>query len=382
VPPAYRYISEPAAAEEAFRSLAAESEIAFDLEADSLHNYREKICLVQISSPSENIIVDPFACREAFHVLESLLGDAGIRKVLHGSDYDIRLLKKDLGCGVRNVFDTMVAAQLTGREQYGLAALLEESFSVSLNKKHQRADWSVRPLTEDLLAYAVLDTAWLLQLKELLEEDLSRLGRLSWAEEEFRLLEEIEPQPAKELSALNVKGARRLEPRQQVLLQGLLEIREKAAEELDRPPFKVLSNQVLLAWAENPPLSRKNILATRGASKRILAHLADDLLASLAGPVQDVELPRGRRESFAPMTGEERKRLQLLKEVRAGMEEKLSLPPGLLVNSATLEKMARMEVGEALDFIASGLKDWQREVAGEELARVLNDQSAGPVPPG
>ena len=152
MPPAYRYISEPAAAEEAFRSLAAEKEIALDLEADSLHNYREKICLVQISSPSENIIVDPFACREAFHVLESLLGDAGIRKVLHGSDYDIRLLKKDLGCGVRNVFDTMVAAQLTGREQYGLAALLEESFSVSLNKKHQRADWSVRPLTEDLLA--------------------------------------------------------------------------------------------------------------------------------------------------------------------------------------------------------------------------------------
>lgn len=372
MPPAYRYISEPEAAEDVFGSLAAEEEIAFDLEADSLHNYREKICLVQISSPSENCIIDPFACREAFHALESLLGDRGVRKVLHGSDYDIRLLKKELGCDVRNVFDTMIAAQLTGREQYGLAVLLEESFNVRLDKKHQRADWSARPLTEDLLAYAVLDTAWLLQLKKLLEEDLLRLGRLTWAEEEFRLLEEIEPQPPKELSALNIKGARRLEPRQQALLQGLLEVREKEAERMDRPPFKVLSNQVLLAWVENPPRSRKEILDTRGASKRVLALLADDLLASLEGPLEDVVPPRVRREVYTAMTREERKRLQLLKGVRAEIEDKLSLPPGLLVNSATLEKISRMEKGEALDFIASGLKVWQREVAGERLARVFS----------
>jgi ribonuclease D len=129
---------------------------------------------------------------------------------------------------------------------------------------------------------------------------------------------------------------------------------------------------VLLAWAENPPQSRKEILDTRGASKRILDFIAEDLLASLGGPVEDAILPRSRRESFAPMTTEERKRLQLLKGVRAEIEEKLSLPPGLLVNSATLEKISRMESGEALEFIASGLKGWQREVAGERLARVVS----------
>jgi len=371
VAPDYRYLEDPRAAHEALLSLSKEEEIAFDLEADSLHNYREKICLVQISSSSRNIVIDPFACREAFGTLAKVLGDAGILKVVHGGDYDIRLLKKDLGIQVRNIFDTMVAAQLTGRSQYGLAALLEESFSVQLEKKYQRADWSARPLTEELLAYAALDTVWLLPLKRLMVKDLKRLGRLSWAEEEFRLLEEIEPQPAKELSALNVKGARRLEPRQQALLQRLLEIREKAAEDMDRPPFKVLSNQVLLSWAEDPPGDRKTVLSTRGASKRVLDVLAAEILESLGRPAAPEEIPSRPTGRFEPMTNEERKRLQLLKKARAEMEEELGLPPGLLVNSATLEKLCRMEVGEALDFIDTGLKDWQREAAGEELAKVL-----------
>jgi ribonuclease D len=142
---------------------------------------------------------------------------------------------------------------------------------------------------------------------------------------------------------------------------------------MDRPPFKVLGNPVLLSWAENPPRSRKEVLATRGASKRILALLADDVLASLVGPVQDTELPRPGREGFEPMTGAQRMRLQRLKKVRVEMEETLSLPPGLLVNSATLEKLARMDGGEALQFIETGLKSWQKEAVGEELSRVLSD---------
>jgi len=367
----YRFLDDPRGVGEVFDSLAKEKEIAFDLEADSLHRYREKICLIQISTATSNIVIDPLACRGSLEGLGTLLGDAGVRKVVHGGDYDVRLLKKDFGFGVRNLFDTMVAAQLSGRRQFGLAAILEESFSVSMDKKYQKAEWSARPLAKELLAYAALDTAWLLPLKQRMEEDLSRLGRLSWAEEEFRLMEGIEPQPAKELSALNVKGARRLEPQQRALLQRLLVIRDEAARRMDRPPFKVISNQVLLSWCQGPPASTEEVIQTRGASKRILALLAPEILDALGRPVAAGEGPVRPPQEYDPMTVDQRKLLQSLKRSRAGMEEALGLPPGLLVNSATLERLCRMEASEALAFIDTGLKEWQKKVAGEELMKIL-----------
>lgn len=367
----YRFFDEPRVAGEALRSLAGEKEIAFDLEADSLHSYREKVCLLQLSSVSKNLVIDPLSCGEALGALESLLTDPGLRKVIHGGDYDVLLLKKNFGFGIRNIFDTMVAAQFTRRPKVGLAALLEEEFGVILDKKHQRADWSARPLSPELLSYAALDTAHLLPLKERLEGDLAGLGRTSWAEEEFRLREDIEPAPLKEPSALDVKGARRLDPQQRAFLQRLVEIRDRAAGEQDRPPFKVLSNTVLLAWIESPPANRREVLDTRGASKRNLSLLASSVLEAFSRPLSPGECTLPPTPEYACLTGEQKKRLGQLKKARAVMEETLGLPPGLLVNSATLAKLSRMEQEEALAYLESGLKGWQRAVAGEEFVKIL-----------
>jgi ribonuclease D len=367
----YRFFDDPKAAGEALRSLAVEKEVAFDLEADSLHSYREKACLLQLSSSSKNIVIDPLSCGEALDGLAALFTDPGVRKIVHGGDYDIRLLKKSFGFGIRNVFDTMVAAQFTRRPKFGLAALLEEEFGILLDKKYQRADWSARPLPPELLSYAALDTAYLLPLKERLEKDLAGLGRTSWAEEEFRLREDVEPAPPKGPSALDVKGARRLSPQQRGRLQRLLEIRDRAARERDRPPFKVLSNTVLLSWVENPPAGRREVLEARGASKRALSLLATDILEAFSRPLSPGECPAPPAPVYEPLTGEQKKRLGQLKKARAAMEEALGLPPGLIVNSATLEALSRMEQEEALAYLESGLKEWQREVAGEELAKIL-----------
>lgn len=369
--PDYRYLVDPREAGKALASLEGEREIAFDLEADSLHSYREKICLMQISSTAGNIIIDPFTCREAFGKLEEILGNREITKVVHGGDYDVRLLKKDFGFRTRNIFDTMVAAQLAGRGQHSLAALLEEEFSVRLEKKFQRADWSARPLSRDLLGYAALDTAWLIPLKRRLEESLKRLGRGSWAAEEFRLLEEVEPPPERKAAALDIKGSRRLDPRQQALLQRLVDIRDRAAQEMDRPPFKVLGSKVLLTWAAESPKRLKDLFATPGVSKRVVALLADDILVALAEPVSGEEMPVPRREGGRPMTKSTQRTLQLLKRVRREMEEELGLPPGLLLNNATLEKLSRMDAAEARAFMKSGVKSWQREVAGKKVVEVL-----------
>ncbi|RMG86113.1 MAG: ribonuclease D, partial [Candidatus Dadabacteria bacterium] len=148
------YAADAAAAREALAQLAPASRLAVDLEADSLHSYREKVCLVQASTERGNWILDPLTDDGWFPAFARVLEDPGVEKVAHGADYDIRLLKKDRGVSVRNVFDTMIAAQFTGRARIGLAALLEEFFGVRLDKKYQRADWSARPLAPELLAYA------------------------------------------------------------------------------------------------------------------------------------------------------------------------------------------------------------------------------------
>ncbi|MBE0617031.1 MAG: ribonuclease D, partial [Proteobacteria bacterium] len=242
--PRYTFLEEPARIAEQLTALRSEPLLALDFEADSLHSYREKICLAQVSTPDRNAVIDALIGDRALTPLGEVLADEEIHKVFHGGDYDVRLLKKGYGFAIRNVFDTMIAAQLAGRARVGLAALLEEEFGVHVDKKYQRADWSARPLGPELLAYAALDTAYLLPLKERLEAELDRLGRTPWAEEEFRLLEAVTPAADRTPWCLDVKGASRLPPRQLAVLQALLEVRETAAESWDRPPFKVLSTEV------------------------------------------------------------------------------------------------------------------------------------------
>ena len=383
----YRLIDRPEEVPPFIASLAPESELAIDLEADSLHSYREKVCLVQVTGGTATTLVDPLRCRDAMGAFGPVLDDPGIQKVFHGGDYDIRLLKKDFSFRCRNVFDTMIAAQFTGREQFGLAALLQEHFGVALDKKFQRADWSARPLPETLLDYAALDTAHLLELKNRLADELTRLRRLGWAKEEFRLLEEVEPSAPRRPWCLDVKGASRLTPRQLAVLQALLELREEAAEARDVPPFKVLSPQLLLDWAAKPPRTRREVVSATGASKGALARMADDILAALrrAESLPFEECPRPNAASYVPLTGSQERRLKRLKAARTHAAEALRLSQGLLVNSATLERLCRMEPEEASRRLEGELKNWQLEAVGEELRRTLLSPSevpgAGPESP-
>ena len=367
----FRFIDDPGEAAQALTDLAAAEELAIDLEADSLHSYDEKICLVQLSIPGANIVIDPLSCASALPRLGEILADRSVLKVFHGGDYDIRLLKKGHGFEVGNLFDTMVAAQFASREKFGLAPLLEKEFDVILDKKYQRADWSKRPLSPEMLHYAALDTACLLALKERLENDLLRLDRLSWVREEFGLLENIVPAEDRSPSAYNVKGAGRLSPRSRGLLQRLLLVRDAAARDLDRPPFKVLSNGLLIELAVSPPQAQADILDLPGASRRILARLAPRLFDALHRPLEPEEIlpPRGREHNS--LSPEQKKALGELKKCRNAMEEHLGLPPGLLANSATLEKLCRMEPQEAALYIETDFKNWQRDVAGERFMGIL-----------
>ena len=352
--------------------------MAVDLEADSLHSYEEKICLIQISTAAETYIVDPFTCAGALPLLGELLADRRLLKVFHGGDYDIRLLKKEHGFEIAGIFDTMVAAQFSSRERFGLAPLLEEEFKVVLDKRFQRADWSQRPLPEDMLRYAALDTAHLLDLKVRLEEDLRLLGRTEWVREEFGLLEKVEPAAEKGPTAYGIKGAGRLSPEGRGRLQRLLDIRDDAARKLDRPPFKVISNGLLLQLSSAPPGTQEEVSRLGGVSRRILARLSSRIWQALSLPLREDELLPALGRGNVPLSSDQKKTLRSLKKARSWLEQKLALPPGLVCNSATLEKLCRMETGDALQYIQTEFKGWQRAVAGELFSGVLESPGSSP----
>ena len=171
-----------------FASIADTPILALDTEGASFHRFVDRIYLLQLSTREHTAIIDPLPVGKPAG-LGALLEDPGVEIVFHDADYDLRLLHQDYGWYARNIFDTRVAAQLLGLRAFGLAALLERYFGVKLDKKHQRADWSMRPLAPDMLDYAAQDTIHLLALRDRMKDELVRAGRWEWAREEFSLLE-------------------------------------------------------------------------------------------------------------------------------------------------------------------------------------------------
>src|SRR5262245_9489536 len=225
--------------------------LAVDTEADSFHHYREKVCLVQLSASGRNALVDPLSSVD-LRSLKPLLEDRSVPKLLHGADYDIRLLTRDYGLAISGVFDTMVAARLLGEEALGLAALLAKHLGVVLDKSHQRADWSKRPLPEAMRSYAVLDTCHLEALALILRERLEGQGRRAWMREECERLEAVRWRDRRDDDPegyRRTKGAAKLDRAGLAVLREAWLWRDALARQRDRPLFKILRDETLLAIA-------------------------------------------------------------------------------------------------------------------------------------
>ena len=252
--------TEAALADLAARIADAER-IGVDTEADSMHCYREKVCLVQVGLPGVDELVDPLAGVDLAPLIEAL---AATEMVMHGADFDLRMLYR-LGLGEpRAVFDTMIAARLTGAAKYGYAALVAEHFGVVLPKGLQTANWARRPLAPKLAEYARNDTRYLLPLVERLERRLDELGRRAWLDQSCarvvaaaRIVRERDPE-----TEWRVKGSHGLGPRAGAVLRALWHWREDEARTADRPPFHVMSNADLVDAAQ--PLDRGERASPRG----------------------------------------------------------------------------------------------------------------------
>lgn len=354
--------------------LLDEEVVAFDLEADSMHHYQEKVCLVQIATPSLTAIVDPLAVTD-LSPLAPVLGSPTIRKVFHGADYDIRSLHRDFGIQVENLFDTMIACQLLGESEVGLAAVLRKRFGAELDKRYQKADWSRRPLPKEMIEYAVEDTTLLVDLYGQLVKELLVLGRLDWVEEESEIVSRARFVPKSGEPLFNrVKGAGRLKPRDLAVLEELLKYREAKAKAADVPPFKVLGAETLMFIAQRKPSDEGDLLRVPGMSAKTVERHGHGLLKAvtrgLAVPAADLPvLPQGRRPKRSPVVEE---RLKQLKEWREKKSRLLKVEPGIMLNNASLEALA-----EAVPRDRQGLDDipilrrWQKKEFGEELLALL-----------
>ncbi len=348
--------------------------IALDTEGASFHRFVDRIYLLQLSTRERTAIIDPIPIGQPAS-LGRILEDPSIEIVFHDADYDLRLLQQDYKWQVRNIFDTRVAAQLLGLRAFGLAALLERYFGVKLDKKHQRADWSMRPLTQGMLDYAAQDTIHLLELRDRLEHELERAGRLGWAREEFALLEGTRWSDDNASEAfLRVKGARDLTRRELAVLRELVQWRDGVARFLDRATFRIVGNEQLLDIARRQPASIEQLTNIKGVSRGMIEargrEMTDAVAAGLAVP--ENALPRFPKAQRWDRDPDFDLRVAALKTVRDATATRLDLDPGVLCARERLEAVARKNPSTREELAeVRELRTWQRGVLGDDFLKAL-----------
>lgn len=350
--------------------------LAVDTEAAGYHRYHDRICLLQLSTRAETWIVDTLAVTNV-PALSPILLDDHIEVVLHDADYDLRLMARDYGIRISNLFDTKTAAQLLGEPAIGLAGLVAKHLGVKLDKKHQRADWAQRPLPAPMIEYAAEDTRHLPQLRDRLREELVQKGRLAWAEEEFALRVNVDAASAQADpdAYMKLKNTRDLKPRQMAALRALHSWRERTAAERDVAPFRVMNNDVLVELARRLPENAEQMKGIAGLSDSVIARRGDVLLAAVqeARALADAELPTRRRGPGRPPPDPEHDALvDKLKAARDAAADRLQIDRGFLMPRQQLEDVARRRPlsGDQLLEVAD-MRRWQVEAMGEDLLEVI-----------
>ena len=363
-PPGYRLIDRPEQLAPLFAALDRAREVALDTEADNMFHYRVRVCLLQFLIGKEVFLVDVLSQLDLKPLWTRL---SKKHLVMHGSDFDLRLLHDLCGFRAHSLFDTMLAAQLLGRQRIGLASLLQEHFGVQLDKDGQRANWSKRPLTPKLLDYAALDVWHLPALRDLLTRELSKLGRLEWLDQQCRAQIAAGTDgfaPATE-NDWRIGKSEKLRGPGLSVLHAVWHWREQQARRLDTPPFKVCSNDLLakIAFAAEEEGATVAILDHVSLGKRhdrIFPSLAEAVSAGIARDPKTLPRRPGRDPNHTPLSQAEIARLEKIKEDRDRIASRLKIEPTLIANRAQLAQITR-----APDNLEAVLLPWQEKLIRE-----------------
>lgn len=356
--------------------LAAASQVPIvgvDTESNSLYAYYHQVCLIQISLPGADYVVDPLAIDAT--PLGALFADPACQKVFHAAENDILGLKRDYRFTFANIFDTMVAARIMGWPQAGLAGILSEKFGVTLDKSLQRANWGQRPLQAELLAYAKLDTHYLLPLRALQEQALKACDRWEEAQEAFERIQSVEwvDKSFDPNGFWNIAGARDLSAQELAVLQALYLFREDLARREDRPPFKVFDNHSLLALSRAQPATLRDVGLVRGMTSHQVRRYGSGLLETIKlGRGAPPPLPPRRPESNGRPDSRTVERYDALRAWRSQRAGQRGVDPDIILTNDQLMAIAR-QAPQTIDALGAlgVMGPWKLNEYGEAIVQTL-----------
>lgn len=356
-------------------TLRGESILAVDTESNSLYAYRERVCLIQFSTHQNDYLVDPLAAGD-LSALAPVFADPDIKKVFHAAEYDLLCLNRDFGFEFANLFDTMLAARILGRNEIGLGSILEAEFGITLDKRQQRANWGERPLPDRLLEYARMDTHYLIPLHDLIKADLVERQLLPLAEEDFLRActfpagsngrAATDSRPA---DCWRVSGSHDLAPQQAAVLQELCRYRDQAAQAMDRPLFKVINDQTLLAIAAELPQITDDLRRLPGMSPVQIRRHGPHLLRAvsrglIAAPLYPPRSPRPDERYLA--------RLESLRNWRKVKAQQMEVTSDVILPRDVMFALAESGPRNPAE-LAQVLRDspWRLEHFGAEILDAL-----------
>jgi ribonuclease D len=367
------WIDQPQKLREVVSALSEEDILAVDTESNSLYAYQEQVCLIQFSTREKDILVDALALPD-LSSLGPLFRSDQILKVFHAAEYDLICLFRDYGFKFSFLFDTMIAARTLGYQKIGYGALLEQHFNIQMKKKYQRANWGKRPLKQEMLEYARLDSHYLIPLQQILRRELEEADRWELALEDFRrLTQNIEDTTeSSEADFWKLRGARDLNPRAAAILKSVYQFRESIAREQERPSFKVMSHQAVVEVAQSAPKRREDLFKLEALSSRLAHRYATGLLEAVEkGQKAPPEYPPHHERPEAKVL----ERIDALREWRKLTGSGLSVPSDVILPRDVLNRIARANPRDI-----EHLKDQMRDIPhrfnrfGHEILKILQKE--------
>lgn len=370
----YLYITTPDDLMSATTVFRRAKVLGVDTEADSLHSYQERVSLIQISDGRLNAVIDPLLLADV-RPLAPLLADPAIVKVFHGADYDVVGLKRDFGFPIVSIFDTCLAAQAAGEPKYSLGDLLTRHFDVTLEKKYQKAHWSKRPLSQDMLAYAAKDTQYLPSLYDILRKETEARGRLPQIEEEGEWVSRREWTGRAFIpdDYLRIKGAQALPPPAQRVLRALAVIRDGLAKRSNRPPFKVISGDDLLAMAVKQPVTLEDLEALFPSASAPARREPRRWLDAIREGLADTSpLPQRSGTRFEPFSTAQDRAFARLRVWRTNQSKQEGVEPAMVFSTDQIKAIVRAWP-KSLDAFAAvpGVRRWQVARYGDTVLALL-----------
>ncbi len=335
--------------------LEEEKTIAIDIECENnLHHYGSYISIIQISTKNKNYVVDVIELKEIMP-LKKILENNNIQKIFHDVSFDLRILNFEFQIKPKNLFDTQIAALLIGERNVGLGSLLEKFFNVKKESKFQMADWTVRPINPEMMSYAVKDTAYLIQLKDLIETEIKKLGREEWLKEELEHLDEKDYE-YRELVFEDMKGITKLTAKEKIFAQKIYDAREIIAKRTNKPIHRIMPNRRIIELAQNPPQEHDGWKKIKGVHPALKAKLETIYYQSKKiTPMQTNTI----KKDLKKYTEKQKEELQELENIRVKLGEKFNIEPYLIMTKDQVHDIVRNKNYESL-------RNWQKKLIFQE----------------